>query len=121
MILASLRTLLHPSLPFQKPPFVEQLAEPDIDARAAKAHFSSRAFGSSSFHLLFSVFKESLSLIRVTLLFAVIVGLVRLGRCMHVSDWTWSARLVSRFKLRSELFSVFQRPRPVSDDPVYDR
>ena len=55
--------------------------------------FSNRAFGSSSFHLLVSVLSGHVSLIRVILLVAVIYGPVRLGRCMHVSDWTWSAPL----------------------------
>ena len=45
-----------------------------------------------------------MSLIRVTLLFAVIIGPVRLGRCMHVSDWMWSTLLCLAFVNRSELF-----------------
>ncbi len=46
------------------------------------------------------------SLIRVKLLFAVIVGPVRLDRCMHVSDWTWSAPLSLALQAAQQPFSA---------------
>ena len=55
--------------------------------------FSNRAYWSSSIHCFVSVFFGIGSLIRVKLLFAVIIGPARLYRCMHVSDWSWSAQL----------------------------
>ena len=46
------------------------------------------------------------SLTRVKLLFAVIVGPVRLGRCMHVSDRSWSAQLSLALRVAQQPFSA---------------
>lgn len=63
-----------------------QLSGPKFPFRQTAASLIGR-LGQVHFMFSFPSF-GSLSLIRVTLLFAVIVGPVRLDRCMHVSDWT---------------------------------
>jgi hypothetical protein len=86
-----------------------------VRRRSAEVRFSNWVFGSSSFSFFSS---GSLSLIRVTLLFAVWFDALVASLHACVGSDVESPALRRASRCAADLFGFIHEPRPVRDDPV---